>query len=78
MANMNETPATQEDVRRAFQDLISVLSPEERLKMQQNKSFVRQLDTSRRAALLAHIETPEVLERRRQMQDLTGRITPSR
>jgi hypothetical protein len=74
---MAEKPVTQDDVRRAFNDLITVLTPEDRHRLRHDPAFKTALMSSRTAAILAHVESPEVLERRRQMQDHTGRINLS-
>lgn len=72
----NTTTPTQEDLRRALKDLISTLTPEDRLRLSKDKSFVKQLDESRRAAIHAYVESPEVLERRKQMRDIIANTAP--
>ena len=73
MSNTTNKPATQEDLQRAFNDLLGALTPEERRQLQANKSFAATLTDQRRAAILAHVDSPEAVERRRQMSDYIER-----
>lgn len=72
--------ATAEDVQRAFREFVAALSPEERQRLNRDPAFNKQLADHRRAAILAHVESPEVAERRRQMSDIIANSgpTPSR
>lgn len=77
MSNTTNKPATDEDVRRAFTDFLNALSPEGRQRLNRDPAFNKQLADHRRAAILAHVESPEVMERRRQMSDIIANSGPT-
>lgn len=69
---MSHIPTQNDDLQRAFADLLTSLTPADRATV---TTDIRQRAAQRRRdAILAHIESPEVLERRRQMMDTTGRL----
>lgn len=68
--------ATAADVRRAFDDFLSALSPEERQRLNRAPTFNKMLAEQRRAAILQHVESPEVREWRRQMLDTIRNSSP--
>ena len=64
---------TDEDVRRAFADFLGALTPEDRQRLQQNSGFAKTLMGQRQATITRYIDSPEVIERRRQMSDFIAR-----
>lgn len=69
---MSHIPTQNDDLQRAFTDLLTSLTPAARATV---TTDIRQRAAQRRRdAILAYIESPEVLERRRQMIDTTGRL----
>lgn len=68
--------ATAEDVRRAFDEFLTALSPEERQRLNRAPTFDKMLTEQRRAAILAHVESPEVREWRRVMVDTVKNSSP--
>lgn len=67
MSTTTKPGATAEDVRKAFADLLSSLDPESRAKIRRDNRLTKLMDDGRRASIHRWVESPEALERRRQV-----------
>lgn len=72
---MSHIPTQNDDLQRAFTDLLTSLTPADRATV---TTDIRQRAAQRRRdAILAHIESPEVKERRQQTLGTSGRLNLS-